>query len=94
MLWHTVAALAAVFAAKALLYWRLDWLALGPTLQRLGGAFLERGGMDCGAGSVAALDEGLAACRAALCGPQSVAIDRQSPQFGDIAVLQSGCDGA
>ena len=29
MLWHTVAVLAAVFAAKALLYWAADWLALG-----------------------------------------------------------------
>ena len=26
MLWHTVAVLAAVFAAKALLYWAADWL--------------------------------------------------------------------
>ena len=30
MLWHTVAAVAAVFAAKALLYWAADWLVLGP----------------------------------------------------------------
>ena len=30
MLWHTVAVLAAVFAAKALLYWAADWLVLGP----------------------------------------------------------------
>jgi len=29
MLWHTVAAMAAVFAAKALLYWVADWLGLG-----------------------------------------------------------------
>lgn len=32
----------------------------GANLQRLGGAFLGRGGMDCGAGPVAAVDEGLA----------------------------------
>ena len=30
MLWHTVAAVAAVFAAKALLYWAADWWGLGP----------------------------------------------------------------
>lgn len=33
---------------------------VGATLQRLGWAFLERGGMDCGAGPVASVDEGLA----------------------------------
>ena len=37
MLWHTVAALAAVFAAKALLYWAADWLALGPIYSALAG---------------------------------------------------------
>lgn len=37
MLWHTVAALAAVFAAKALLYWAADWLALGPLYHALAG---------------------------------------------------------
>ena len=33
MLWHTVAVLAAVFAAKALLYWAADWLVLVSLLQ-------------------------------------------------------------
>lgn len=37
MLWHTVAVLAAVFAAKALLYWAADWLALGPIYSALAG---------------------------------------------------------
>ena len=37
MLWHTVAVLAAVFAAKALLYWAADWLALGPLYSALAG---------------------------------------------------------
>ena len=37
MLWHMVAALAAVFAAKALLYWAADWLALGPLYSTLAG---------------------------------------------------------
>lgn len=37
MLWHTVAALAAVFAAKALLYWAADWLALGQLYHVLAG---------------------------------------------------------
>ncbi|MCS3794637.1 hypothetical protein [Aeromonas hydrophila] len=37
MLWHTVAALAAVFAAKALLYWAANWLALGPLYHALAG---------------------------------------------------------
>lgn len=35
MLWHTVAVMAAVFAAKALLYWAADWLALGPLYSAL-----------------------------------------------------------
>lgn len=34
MLWHTVAVMAAVFAAKALLYWAADWLGLGPCIFR------------------------------------------------------------
>ena len=38
----------------------------GATLQRLSRAFVGCGGMDCGAGSAAALDAGLTACRAAL----------------------------
>ena len=33
MLWHTVAVMAAVFAAKALLYWAADWLVLVSLLQ-------------------------------------------------------------
>ena len=33
MLWHTVAVLAAVFAAKALLYWAADWLVLVSLLE-------------------------------------------------------------
>ena len=33
MLWHMVAALAAVFAAKALLYWAADWLVLVSLLE-------------------------------------------------------------
>ena len=37
MLWHTVAAVAAVFAAKALLYWVADWLGLGPLYSALAG---------------------------------------------------------
>lgn len=37
MLWHTVAALATVFAAKALLYWAAGWLALGPLYRALVG---------------------------------------------------------
>ena len=37
MLWHTVAVLAAVFAAKALLYWAADWLVLGPLYSVLAG---------------------------------------------------------
>ena len=37
MLWHTVAVLAAVFAAKALLYWAADWLCLGPLYSALAG---------------------------------------------------------
>ena len=37
MLWHTVAAVAAVFAAKALLYWVADWLGLGPLYSTLAG---------------------------------------------------------
>lgn len=37
MLWHTVAVLAAVFAAKALLYGAADWLALGPIYSALAG---------------------------------------------------------
>ncbi len=37
MLWHTVAAVAAVFAAKALLYWAADWLGLGPLYSALAG---------------------------------------------------------
>ena len=37
MLWHTAAVLAAVFAAKALLYWAADWLALGPIYGALAG---------------------------------------------------------
>ena len=36
-MWHMVAALAAVFAAKALLYWAADWLALGPIYSALAG---------------------------------------------------------
>ena len=35
MLWHTVAVMAAVFAAKALLYWAADWLGLGPLYSAL-----------------------------------------------------------
>lgn len=35
MLWHTVAGIAAIFAAKALLYWVADWLALGPIYSAL-----------------------------------------------------------
>ena len=38
MLWHTVAALAAVFAAKALLYWAADLLVLGPLYSALVGS--------------------------------------------------------
>ncbi|CAJ1758521.1 hypothetical protein LHJMPILO_10022 (plasmid) [Aeromonas veronii] len=37
MLWHTVAALAALFAAKALLYWVAYWLGLGPLYSALAG---------------------------------------------------------
>ena len=37
MLWHTVAVMAAVFAAKALLYWAADWLGLGPLYRALAG---------------------------------------------------------
>ncbi len=37
MLWHTVAAVAAVFAAKALLYWAADWWGLGPLYNALVG---------------------------------------------------------
>ncbi|WP_270657707.1 hypothetical protein [Aeromonas sp. Y293-4] len=37
MLWHTVAALAAVFAAKSLLYWAADRLGLGPLYSVLAG---------------------------------------------------------
>lgn len=37
MLWHTVAAVAAVFAAKALLYWAADWWGLGPLYNALAG---------------------------------------------------------
>ncbi|WHF39210.1 hypothetical protein [Aeromonas salmonicida] len=37
MLWHTVAVLAAVFAAKALLYCAADWLGLGPLYSALAG---------------------------------------------------------
>ncbi len=37
MLWHTVAAVAAVFAAKALLYCAADWLGLGPLYSALAG---------------------------------------------------------
>ena len=33
MLWHTVAVLAAVIAAKALLYWAADWLVLVSLLE-------------------------------------------------------------
>ncbi len=37
MLWHTVAAMAAVFAAKALLYWVAGRLGLGPLYSALAG---------------------------------------------------------
>jgi hypothetical protein len=37
MLWHTVAAMAAVFAVKALLYLVADWLGLGPLYSALAG---------------------------------------------------------
>ena len=37
MLWHTAAVLAAGFAARALLYWAADWLALGPIYSALAG---------------------------------------------------------
>ena len=37
MVWHTVAVFAAVFAAKALLYWVANWLALGPLYSALAG---------------------------------------------------------
>ena len=37
MLWHTVAAVAAVLAAKALLYWVAYWLGLGPLYSALAG---------------------------------------------------------
>jgi hypothetical protein len=37
MLWHMVAAAAALFAAKALLYWAADWLNLGPLYNALAG---------------------------------------------------------
>ncbi len=37
MLWHTVAVLAAVFAAKALLYCAADLLGLGPIYSTLAG---------------------------------------------------------
>ena len=43
MLWHTVAVLAAVFAAKALLYWAADWLVLGPLYSVLAGDGRENG---------------------------------------------------
>ena len=36
-MWHTVAVMAAVFAAKALLYWAADWLGLGPLYRALAG---------------------------------------------------------
>ncbi len=42
MLWHTVAAVAAVFAAKALLYWAADWWGLGPLYNALAGPSLGR----------------------------------------------------
>nr|QHJ90236.1 Hypothetical protein [Aeromonas sp.] len=37
MLWHTVAVIAAAFAAKALLYCAADWLGLGPLYSALAG---------------------------------------------------------
>ena len=72
MLWHTVAVLAAVFAAKALLYWAADWLALGPIYSALAGC----GCMDSTVGPAAAVDEGLA-CSAALrlAAPEPVTTD-------------------
>ena len=60
MLWHTVAVMAAVFAAKALLYWAADWLGLGPLYRALAGPSWDV------AAWIAALDAGLTACRAAL----------------------------